>query len=181
MGQAPPHSPIATARRLRTRVDAPAAVLALAAILAVFAADMQARNRRLAEYPHVAGRIEETWTQPGGRGGRYAIVTFAAPAEGGAILCRVVGLKIGPATSAAAPGETIDLVPQPGSCASPELGGAPASGFLIALAYVLAVLAAALSIGSFAFARARAAAGSGGKPGRRRTPARSVAPPAPER
>jgi hypothetical protein len=115
----------------RPRAASWLSVLALGPFLFWFATEMHGRNHRLAVNPHATGRIESTWKRYGKRGGLYATVTFTAAGAGGSIACRVSDLRIGPVSATAAPGQSIDLVPLPGSCARPDLPGQTTPAFVV--------------------------------------------------
>lgn len=95
--------------------------LAVAAMVFWQASNMQAQLRRLAVNPHATGHIEKTWIRYGKWSGRFADLTFTGSDADGALACRARGVRIGPPSLNAAPGESIDIVPRPGECASPDI------------------------------------------------------------
>jgi hypothetical protein len=118
---------------------------ALAITFFVMAWTSFTQNRRIAENPHVSGRITHTWVTYGKSGGRFADVSFSGSTGGGSIVCQAAGLRIGASNYSAANGDSIDLAPIPdGGCARPDVPSAARAEWYI---YFLAGLGVAFGLG----------------------------------
>ncbi len=102
-------------------------VLCIAMILAIWGLDNLDRDRRLAEHIHTQALIESTWVQTGKSSGRYAAVSFMNQQGSNPGLCQLSHLRLGPSSLTVSPGQTIEVVPRPGTCAWPDLMNQPTS------------------------------------------------------
>ena len=109
------------------------------------AVDALQLNRRLAVNPHARATIERTWLTTGKHATRYADVSFAGPVGIG--LCHATGVRLGSSAVVARNGQTIDIVPTPGSCASPDAPTAGQAGFAIALEIAFSFIIFLIGVG----------------------------------
>lgn len=93
------------------------------------AVESRSRNLRLDANPHAHATVGRTWTSSGKHASRYADLSFPGPIGIG--LCHASGVRLGSNYVAARPGQTIDIVPIPGACASPDIPTARESGVYI--------------------------------------------------
>ena len=119
---------------------------AAAVIWFVQAADMQAQHRRLAANPHSTGQIERTWVTYGKSGGRFADLTFTSAGDNGRLECRAAAVRIGPSSLSASPGQSIDLVPNPGDCSPPDVPTQSSPDYVMWMLYGISFLAGTVGL-----------------------------------
>ncbi len=91
------------------------------------------RNRRIDVNPHAQATVQRTWTSSGKHPSRYADVSFPGPIGIG--LCHATGVLLGSSWVPAQVGHHIDVVPIPGSCATPDAPTARQPGWLVSLEF----------------------------------------------
>lgn len=114
--------------------------LVFACVLLWQAVDATGRNRRLAVNPHEFARVERTWTTSGRHSARYADLSFQSPGAPGASWCHAQQVRLGSSSVPARVGQSIDVVPIPGSCDAPDVPTNAASGLMVAIEYTFSLL-----------------------------------------
>ena len=81
------------------------------------------RDRRLAENVHTHATIERTWVERGKGGGRFATLTFQNRQGDQLLTCHVERAMIPWTENDADVGTSIEVVPRPNTCSSPDIIG----------------------------------------------------------